>query len=48
VDDKQLNYRKNMEAVLLNRVATDPAFRAEVADLAAAYQTADRETWPRE
>jgi hypothetical protein len=30
VDDNSMEYRKQMELVLLRRVATDPAFRAQL------------------
>jgi hypothetical protein len=39
--------REDAEAERWAEAAADPAVRAEAAELAAAYETADRETWPR-
>jgi len=48
VDELARRLREDAEAERWAGAAADPAFRAEAADLAAAYGTADRETWPRE
>ena len=48
VDELARRLREDAEGEGWARAAADPAFRAESADLAAAYRTPDRETWPRE
>jgi hypothetical protein len=48
VDELARRLREDAEAERWAEAAADPAFRTEAADLAAAYGTADRETWPRE
>jgi hypothetical protein len=48
VDELARRLREDAEAVLWAEAAADPTFRAESADLAAAYDAAGRETWPRE
>jgi hypothetical protein len=47
VDELARRLRDDAEAERWAQAAADPAFRAEAADLATAYETADRETWPR-
>jgi hypothetical protein len=47
VDELSRRMREDAEAERWAEAAADPAVRAESADLAAAYETADRETWPR-
>ena len=48
VDELARRIRREAEAAQWEAAAADPDFRAESADLAAAYEKADRETWPRE
>ncbi len=48
VDELSRRLRDDAEAARWAEASADPAFRAETAGLAAAYETADRETWPRE
>jgi hypothetical protein len=48
VDELARRLRDDAEASLWAEAAADPAFRAQSADVAAAYEAADRETWPRE
>lgn len=48
VDELARRIREATEQERWADAAADPAFSAEVADLAAAYGTAGRETWPRE
>jgi threonine dehydrogenase-like Zn-dependent dehydrogenase len=47
VDELARRLREDAEADRWVEAAADPAFRDEAVDLAAAYGTADRETWPR-
>ena len=47
VDELARRLRDDAEARRWAEAAADPAFRAEAAELAATYETADRETWPR-
>ncbi len=47
VDELARRIREEAEAAQWEAAAADPAVRAESADLAAAYEQADRETWPR-
>ena len=47
VDELVRRLREDAEADAWARAAADPGFGAETADLAAAYTTADGETWPR-
>lgn len=47
VDELARRIREEAEAAQWEAAAADPALRAESADLAAAYEPADRETWPR-
>lgn len=47
VDELARRLRDAEEAARWEAAAADPAFRAEAADLDAAYATADLETWPR-
>jgi hypothetical protein len=47
VDELARRLRDDAEAERWAQAAVDPAFRAESADLAASYETADTETWPR-
>lgn len=47
VDELARRIREEAEAAQWEAAAADPALRAEAADLAAAYEQADRETWPR-
>jgi hypothetical protein len=47
VDELARRLRDDAEAERWAQAAADPAFRTETADLATAYETADRETWPR-
>jgi hypothetical protein len=46
VDELDRRLRDEQEADAWAAAAKDPAFRAEAADLEAAYDRADRETWP--
>lgn len=48
VDELSRRLREDEEGQLWDEAAASPAFRAEAADLAQAYRTADRETWPPE
>ena len=48
VDELARRLRDDAEADRWAEAAADPVFRAETVDLATAYETADRETWPRE
>ena len=47
VDELARRLREDAEAAQWAEAAADPAFRAEAAELAAAYEATDRETWPR-
>jgi hypothetical protein len=47
VDELARRLRDDAEAERWAEAAVDPAFRAEAADIEAAYGSADRETWPR-
>jgi hypothetical protein len=47
VDELARRLREDAEAETWAGAVTDPGFRAEATDLAAAYATADAETWPR-
>jgi len=47
VDELARRLREDAEAAEWAEAATDPAFRAEAAELETAYWSADRETWPR-
>ncbi len=47
VDELARRLREGAEAETWAGAAADPGFRAETTDLAAAYGTADAETWPR-
>lgn len=46
VDELERRLRDEREAGAWETAAADPAFRGEVEELEAAYQAADRETWP--
>lgn len=46
VDELQRRLRDTAEAGLWEAAAGDPVFIGEAADLEAAYESADRETWP--
>jgi len=46
VDELERRLREDREAAAWEEAASDPAFRAEVEELEAAFRTADRETWP--
>ena len=48
VDELARRLRDDAEAQRWEDAASDPGFRAEVADLTAAYQATDHETWPPE
>jgi hypothetical protein len=48
VDELARRLREDAEGERWAEAAADPVFREEAANLAAAYETADRETWPRE
>jgi hypothetical protein len=48
VDELARRIREDAEGAEWAEAAADPAFRLEATNLAAAYQTSDRETWPRE
>ncbi len=48
VDELARRLKEEDEAARWEAAAADPAFRAEAAELAAAWTVADRETWPRE
>jgi hypothetical protein len=48
VDELARRLREETEGERWAEAAGDPTFGREAADLAAAYSTADRETWPRE
>jgi hypothetical protein len=48
VDELARRIRDEAEAARWEAAAGDSAFRAETAHQAAAYEVADRETWPRE
>lgn len=48
VDELARRLREEVEGERWAEAARDPTFGREKADLAAAYETADRETWPRE
>lgn len=47
VDELARRLREEAETEIWAGAATDPGLRAETTDLAAAYATADGETWPR-
>jgi hypothetical protein len=47
VDELDRRLRDAREAEAWAAAAVDPDFQAEVADVAAAYDAADAETWPR-
>ncbi len=47
VDELARRLRDDAEAECWAEAAGSPGFRDEAADLAAAYDAADRETWPR-
>ena len=47
VDELDRRLRDAREGEAWAAAAADPDFQAEVADIAAAYQAADEETWPR-
>jgi hypothetical protein len=47
VDELARRLRDEAEAQRWEEAGADASFRAESADLAAAYAPADRETWPR-
>ena len=47
VDELARRLREEDEAGRWAEAATDPAFRAEAADVEDAYAAADLETWPR-
>jgi len=47
VDELTRRIRDDAETERWAEAAADPTFRAESADLVAAYEAADRETWPR-
>jgi predicted kinase len=46
VDELERRLREQRESDAWAAATADNAYRAEVADLATAYETADRETWP--
>ena len=46
VDELDRHLRDAQEAAAWEQASADPAFASEAEDLAAAYRTADRETWP--
>lgn len=48
VDELARRLRDDEEAARWAEAAADPTFRAEAAELQAAWAAADRETWPRE
>ena len=48
VDELARRLREEVEGERWADAVGDPTFGREAADLAAAYSTADRETWPRE
>jgi len=48
VDELARRVREEVEGERWADAVGDPTFGRETADLAAAYATADRETWPRE
>jgi len=48
VDELARRLREEVEGERWADAVGDPSFGRETADLAAAYATADRETWPRE
>ncbi|MGH2444965.1 MAG: hypothetical protein ACRDGD_02870 [Candidatus Limnocylindria bacterium] len=47
VDELERRLREQQETDAWERAAADPSFGAEVEELAGAYGSADRETWPR-
>jgi hypothetical protein len=47
VDELDRRLRDAREAEAWAAAAADPDFQSEVADIAAAYESADTETWPR-
>jgi hypothetical protein len=47
VDELDRRLREARESEAWATAAADPEFQAEVDDVAAAYRTADAETWPR-
>lgn len=47
VDELDRRLRDAREAAAWAAAAADPDFRTEVADITAAYDSADGETWPR-
>ena len=46
VDELERRLNDEQEAAAWEAAAADPAFQAEVAEIEAAYRSADRETWP--
>jgi predicted kinase len=46
VDELERRIREQQEADAWARAAADPEFQLEVEEVAAAYRSADRETWP--
>ena len=46
VDELERRLRDEREGAVWEGAASDPAFRAELDELDAAYRSADRETWP--
>lgn len=46
VDELERRLRDEREASAWEQAASDPAFRVESDEVAAAYRSADRETWP--
>jgi hypothetical protein len=46
VDELERHLRDLREAAAWEEAATDPSFRREIEELAGAYRSADRETWP--
>jgi predicted kinase len=46
VDELERRIREQQEADAWARAAADPEFQSEVEEVAAAYRSADRETWP--
>lgn len=48
VDELARRLREDEEAACWAKAAADPGWRAEVAEIEAAWASADRETWPRD
>lgn len=46
VSELERRLRDEADAASWERAASDPDFRSEADDLAAAYRSAERETWP--